>query len=230
MVFHGPGQRGALHQDPTLCFRHDWEHVLGPVLDYCQTRPDVDMACLGVYGVSLGGFMVPRAAAFDKRIKAAAVNAILPNYFKHWLDEALEQVPGVFSGFIASRLETLSVDAWNKLVAPVAKKRDDARFVFSLMDWTNNTRSFGEFMKKIQCDWDIMPLAGHITAPFLSLQSEGEGEKASRAAEAFYDALQCEKKHVVFKTENGADQHCTMNNIQFAADVIYPWFKEVLVR
>jgi len=58
--------------------------------------------------------MVPRAAAFDKRVKAVAVNAILPNYFKHWLDEALEQVPGVFSGFLASRLEALSVDAWNK--------------------------------------------------------------------------------------------------------------------
>ena len=49
LAFHGPGQRGALHQDPSLCFRHDWEHVLGPVLDYCQTRPDVDMARLGVY-------------------------------------------------------------------------------------------------------------------------------------------------------------------------------------
>ena len=95
LVFHGPGQRGALHQDPKLFFRPDWEKVLGPVLDYCQARPDVDMARLGVYGVSLGGFMVPRAAAFDKRIKALAVNAILPNYFKHWLDECVEQVPGV---------------------------------------------------------------------------------------------------------------------------------------
>ena len=174
LVFHGPGQRGALHQDPTLCFRHDWEKVLGPVLDYCETRPDVDMAGIGVYGVSLGGFMVPRAAAYDKRIKAVAVNAILPNYFRHWLDEALEQVPGVFSGFLASRLEALSIDAWNKMVEPIARKRDDARFIFSLMDWTNDTRSFGEFMKKIQSNWDIMPLAGHITVPFLSLQSEGK--------------------------------------------------------
>ena len=205
LAFHGPGQRGALHQDPKLCFRHDWEKVLGPVLDYCQTRPDVDMSGMGVYGVSLGGFMVPRAAAFDKRIKAVAVNAILPNYFRHWLDEALEQVPGVFGGFLASRLEALSADAWNKIAEPVARKREDARFVFSMMDWTNGTHSFGEFMKKIQGDWDIMPLAAQITVPFLSLQSEGEGEHASRAAQAFYDALTCEKKHVVFRTGNGAD-------------------------
>jgi hypothetical protein len=187
------------------------------------------MARLGVYGVSLGGFLVPRAAAFDKRIKALAVNAILPNYFKHWLDECVEQVPGIFSGFVASRLETLSESGWNKLADPTAKKRDDARFVFSLMNWTNGTHSFGEFMKKIQDRWDIMPLAGQITAPFLSLQSEGEGENASRATQSFYDALTCEKKHLVFKTENGADQHCTMNNLQFAADVIYLWFNKMLV-
>ena len=228
LVFHGPGQRGALHQDPALCFRPDWEKVLGPILDYCQARPDVDMARLGVYGVSLGGNLVPRAAAFDKRIKAVAVNAILPDYFKHWMDEALEQVPGIFSGSLASRFAALSEADWNRLLAPVARKRDDARFVFSLMDWTNHTHSMGEFIKKIQSSWDIMPLAGKITVPFLSLQSEGEGENASRAAQAFFEALTCEKKHIVFKVENGADQHCAMNNIEFASDLVYPWFLKVL--
>jgi hypothetical protein len=118
---------------------------------------------------------------------------------------------------------------WNKLVNPIAKKREDARFVFSLMDWTNGTQSMGEFFKKIQGSWDIMPLAGQITVPFLSIQSEGEGENASKAAETFYEALKCEKKHVVFKAENGADQHCTMNNIQLLADVLYPWFQKVML-
>jgi hypothetical protein len=230
LVFHGPGQRGALHQDPRLCFRHDWEKVLGPVLDYCQTRPDVAMAGLGVYGVSLGGFLVPRAAAFEKRIKAVAVNAILPNYYRHWIDEALEQAPGIFSGILASRMAAFSADDWDRLTDRVARKRADARFVFSLMDWTNGTRGMGEFFKKIQADWDIMPLAGRITAPFLSLQSEGEGENAAAAAETFYNALTCDKEHVVFRTENGADQHCTLNNLQLASDVIYPWFRKVLAR
>ena len=230
LVFHGPGQRGALHQDPSLYFRPDWEKVLGPVLDYCQARPDVDMARLGVYGVSLGGFLVPRAAAFEKRIRAVAVNAILPNYFQHWMDEALEQLPGMFSGIVTSRLAGFSEADWNKMLDPVARKRDDARFVFSLMNWTNHTHTMGEFLKKIQSSWDILPLAGQIAVPFLSLQSEGEGEHASRAAQAFFQALTCEKKHIVFKTENGADQHCTMNNIEFASDVVYPWFQKVLAE
>jgi len=230
LAFHGPGQRGALHQDASLYFRHDWEKVLGPVLDYCQTRSDVAMARLGVYGVSLGGFLVPRAAAFDQRIRAVAVNAILPNYFKHWMDEVLEQVPSIFGGFLGRRLEALSAGDWNKLAGHVTKKREDARFVCSLMDWTNHTQSVGEFFKKIQRDWDIMPLATKITVPFLALQSEGEGENASRAARSFYETLRCEKEEVSFKTENGADQHCTLNNLELAADILYPWFKRVLVR
>ncbi len=96
------------------------------------------------------------------------------------------------------------------------------------MDWTNHTRSMGEFLKKIQNTWDILPLAGQISVPFLSLQSEGEGENASRAALSFYQALTCEKSHIVFKVENGADQHRTMNNLEFASDILYPWFRKVL--
>ena len=75
-----------------------------------------------------------------------------------------------------------------------------------------------------------MPLVDKINIPFLSLQSEGEGENAVKAAESFFDALNCEKKHILFKSENGADQHCTLNNLEYAADVIYPWFQKVLMN
>jgi len=40
----------------------------------------------------------------------------------------------------------------------------------------------------------------------------------------------CEKRHIVLKAENGADQHCALNNIEHASDIVYPWFQKVLVR
>ena len=40
------------------------------MLDYIDTRRDLDAARIGIWGVSLGGYYAPRAAAFDKRIKA----------------------------------------------------------------------------------------------------------------------------------------------------------------
>ena len=40
------------------------------VLDFVATRRDLDSSRIGMWGVSLGGYYAPRAAAFDERIKA----------------------------------------------------------------------------------------------------------------------------------------------------------------
>ena len=40
------------------------------VVDYVETRADLDAARIGLWGVSLGGYYAPRAAAFEKRVKA----------------------------------------------------------------------------------------------------------------------------------------------------------------
>ncbi|MBB2891866.1 alpha/beta hydrolase family protein [Flexivirga oryzae] len=42
-------------------------------VDYLESRPDVDSGRIGLVGWSLGGYYVPRAAAFEKRIKLIAV-------------------------------------------------------------------------------------------------------------------------------------------------------------
>ncbi len=40
------------------------------VIDYIETRGDLDASRIGMWGVSLGGYYAPRATAFEKRIKA----------------------------------------------------------------------------------------------------------------------------------------------------------------
>ena len=40
------------------------------VVDHVMTRDDVDTSRIALWGVSLGGYYAPRAAAFEKRIKA----------------------------------------------------------------------------------------------------------------------------------------------------------------
>ena len=40
------------------------------VVDFIETRRDLDTARTGLWGVSLGGYYAPRAAAFEKRVKA----------------------------------------------------------------------------------------------------------------------------------------------------------------
>ncbi len=67
LVFEGPGQGEAQYD---FAIRGDYEAPVGAVIDYIETRRDLDTARIGMWGVSLGGYYAPRAAAHDKRIKA----------------------------------------------------------------------------------------------------------------------------------------------------------------
>jgi len=73
LLFDGPGQQAALMRQG-LFFRPDWEAVLTPVVDHAVGRPDVDPDRIGVIGVSQAGYWVPRAIAFEKRIRAAVAD------------------------------------------------------------------------------------------------------------------------------------------------------------
>jgi dienelactone hydrolase len=66
----GPGQGAALYRQ-SLSLRPDWERVVSPVVDYALSRDDVDPKRIAIYGASMGGYMVARAAAFEHRIVAA---------------------------------------------------------------------------------------------------------------------------------------------------------------
>ena len=73
LVFDGPGQGECLIKN-NLYMRHDWEKVIAAVIDYLIKRSDVDPKRLVLIGDSWGGFLAPRAAAFEKRIAALIVN------------------------------------------------------------------------------------------------------------------------------------------------------------
>ncbi len=67
LTFDGPGQGEAEYDLP---IRGDYEAAMKSVVDWVEQRGGVDTARIGLWGVSLGGYYAPRAAAFEKRIKA----------------------------------------------------------------------------------------------------------------------------------------------------------------
>lgn len=64
-----PGRGSSLYlkKIPT---RPDYEVPVKACIDYLVSRPEVDANRIGLIGISLAGYYAPRAAAFDKRIKA----------------------------------------------------------------------------------------------------------------------------------------------------------------
>jgi dienelactone hydrolase len=67
LVFDGPGQGEAEYDLP---IRGNYETVVAAVIDYVEQRGDLDTSRIGLWGVSLGGYYAPRAAAFDPRVRA----------------------------------------------------------------------------------------------------------------------------------------------------------------
>ncbi len=60
----GTGEALRLHG---LTARFDSEHWASRVVDWLETRPEVDAKRIGMEGVSLGGYYCPRAVAFEPR-------------------------------------------------------------------------------------------------------------------------------------------------------------------
>ncbi len=67
LAFDGPGQGEAEYD---FAIRGDYEVAVAAVVDFVMTRRDLDGARIGLWGVSLGGYYAPRAAAFEPRIQA----------------------------------------------------------------------------------------------------------------------------------------------------------------
>ena len=67
LTFDGPGQGESEYDIP---IRGEYETAVKAVIDWLETRSDIDATKAGLWGVSLGGYYAPRAAAFEKRVKA----------------------------------------------------------------------------------------------------------------------------------------------------------------
>ena len=67
LTFDGPGQGEGEYEFPIT---PEYEKPVAAVLDYIDTRNDVDAESIGIWGVSFGGYYAPRALAYHPRIKA----------------------------------------------------------------------------------------------------------------------------------------------------------------
>jgi hypothetical protein len=72
VTYEGPGQPTVRRQQK-LGLIPNWWDVVTPVVDYLNTRPDVDMTKLALEGISFGAILAPRAAAYEHRFAAVLV-------------------------------------------------------------------------------------------------------------------------------------------------------------
>lgn len=68
LIVDGPGRGGMLRLRNSLAIP-DFERPVSAMVDYLETRDDVDTQRIALMGMSMGGYYVTRAAAYEKRVK-----------------------------------------------------------------------------------------------------------------------------------------------------------------
>jgi 2,6-dihydroxypseudooxynicotine hydrolase len=81
LAFDGPGQGEGQYD---FAIRGDYEVAVAAVMDFIDKRRDLDARRIGLSGVSLGGYYAPRAAAFEKRVKACMALGGPFNWAEAW--------------------------------------------------------------------------------------------------------------------------------------------------
>jgi hypothetical protein len=227
LVFHGPGQRGVLHPHPELPFRPDYEVPIGAVIDYALSRPDVDGDRLGLYGLSFGGYLTPRAAAYDRRIKALIANTPITNAYELIASGVAELVPSLFRSLGQQLIGALPARIWNELTDKMrASDWVWEATIDNSMLWTFGVTKFSEFLEK-EKQYALAGLEKDIQCPTLCLAAEGESSTGMEQTRLFYENLRGPKQLTLLSARDGADGHIGINNIAHTSGIAYDWMAEV---
>jgi predicted alpha/beta-fold hydrolase len=118
LAYDGPGQ-GAVVREQGLLFRPDWEFVIGPVLDYAMSRPEIAPGAIAHFGYSLGAYLVARASAFDHRAAALVLDDGIFDFHQAYRN--------AIPGFVMKRIVAGRDWLPNPLMAFLAKTQTQAR-------------------------------------------------------------------------------------------------------
>jgi alpha-beta hydrolase superfamily lysophospholipase len=215
LTFDGPGQGYALWKQK-LFFRSDWEKVITPVVDFALTRPDVDPKRIAIQGISQGGFWVPRAIAFEKRIAAAIA------------DPGVIDVSTSWTGALPPPLLAL---------LKAGRKADFDSFISKGLSAANRatlnfrTRPFGfpsyfDTYKAV-LDYNLRDVAAKIQCPLLITSPVNEAYWPGQSKELF-EAVTCPKKLVEFTEADGADLHCEPQGTGIRDLRVFNWLDKTL--
>ena len=114
VFFDGPGQ-GATLEDYHIPMTHEWQKPVKAVLDF------FNLDNVTLIGVSLGGCLVMRSAAFDKRIKRVVADDICTDFFETVITKFPKNLRG-FINFLITYKNGLHSTLFNSAVRRISKK------------------------------------------------------------------------------------------------------------
>jgi pimeloyl-ACP methyl ester carboxylesterase len=215
LIFDGPGQGGALVMQK-LPMRADWEKVVTPVFDYLLTRSDVDSARIALYGGSFGGYLAPRAAAFEHRLCACIADAAL-------FDPAAlskKMFPPEIATALAKNDVAVLERFFNKL-----QENTTQRFILGRGMWVHGATTPREYFEMFQA-YSLADVAKNIQCP--TFVAEAENDRRRGGGKDLHNALQCPKEYVLFTASEGAGEHCEAGGREVFFQRMFDWLDPII--
>jgi alpha-beta hydrolase superfamily lysophospholipase len=214
LTFEGPGQ-GALLREQHLPFRPDWEQVVTPVVDFLLRRPEVDPARIALMGISLGGYLAPRAAAFEHRLATLIADDGLYSYQFSEKARAVIRIAALFGRALGQ-----------SVLRKVMQRNIGIRWAIENGMFTFQVGSIWDLIEAMEC-WSLEGVANKITCPTLVCDAEGDHFFAGQPT-MLYAALSCPKALLRFTAEDGAEEHCQVGALVLCNHRVLSWLDATL--
>ena len=219
LAFDGPGQGAAL-RDQKLRMRPDWEAAITPVVDYALTRGEIAADKIVLFGYSLGGYLVARAAAFEHRIAALI------------LDDGIHDFHAAFAGslpppFIGSWIEEGRDDVAAPVLTMLMALSTNVRWGLRNGMWVFGADSFADLIRMAR-DYTLDGIAHQIVAPTLIMDPEndkflkGQPQLVEKALTSASTTL------VTLTSAEGAGEHTHAGALGRAHQIMFDWLDATL--
>jgi len=202
LCIDGPGQGETLRLR-NIHSRYDYDVPGRAAYDYVASRPDVDPQKVVVMGYSFGGYAAPRIVAFDHRYAGGVAFGAM------WWD---------MHGWVSRMAEQMRL-------GKAATSHFQIPWVFGVGDLKLEPAI--EMMKK----FSLAGVAEKIQCPFLVVHGANDRIVPPAEAQKLYDAIGAKEKTIkIFDAEEGAAEHCQVDDRQAGVNYIADWITETVVR
>ena len=188
-------------------FRPDMAAPIKVIVDYALSRPDVDPQRLAIYGYSSGGGFAPMAAEKDDRIKAVIMN-----------NAVMDAGAGVSKMDVAKVTPDVT-RTWSSF-----KVRLNEGIAWRFGMEKNDLPGLVAANRALRFD------PAKITAPALILVASGEYQspEIKRQNDLCFKLLpNARKRMVITPVEEGASNHCIMENRSLMSQELFDWLDDV---
>jgi pimeloyl-ACP methyl ester carboxylesterase len=171
-------------------------------------------------GISLGGYLAPRAASGEHRLAACIADPGL------W--DILEAAKARFSALPKEVLEKLpNVDP--EVLEPIVEHiQETPALRWAIVQrafWVHGIDSLSEYLKLAE-DYSLKEVVSQIRCP--TLLTWAESDPLSWNAELIYDQLTSQKELVRFYEAEGAGDHCEVKTRPLFHQRAFDWLDETL--